>query len=98
MKRNNSEDTPVAAVRAGGCDDATWRVHGQSVAALVEVAWMVNGLPPDRHALRFLSRESREPLLPPTCRDRFPWTAVYGPACLEWTRRATALDRARIGP
>ena len=24
-----------------GCDDATWRVHGQSVAAMVEVAWMV---------------------------------------------------------
>jgi hypothetical protein len=39
----------VTAVLAGGCDDATWQVHGQSVAAMVEGGWMVNGLPPDRH-------------------------------------------------
>ena len=32
----------VTAVLAGGCDDATWRVHGQSVTAMVEVAWMAN--------------------------------------------------------
>ena len=32
----------------GGCDDANWRVHGQSVTAMVEVTWMVNGLPPVR--------------------------------------------------
>jgi hypothetical protein len=35
---------------SGGCDDATRRVRGQSVTGMVEVAWMVNGLP----AVRFL--------------------------------------------
>jgi hypothetical protein len=42
-EEENSRDTPVAAVPAGGCDDATWRVHGQSLTAMVEVAWMVTG-------------------------------------------------------
>jgi hypothetical protein len=51
MKRKNSGDIPVAAVPAGGCDDATGRVHGQSVTAMVEVAWMVNGDLPDRWLL-----------------------------------------------
>jgi hypothetical protein len=37
----------VIATR-GGCDDDTWRVHGQSVTAMVEVPWMANGLAPDR--------------------------------------------------
>jgi hypothetical protein len=37
-KRKNSGDTAAAAVARGGCDDATQRVHSQSVTALVEVA------------------------------------------------------------
>jgi hypothetical protein len=56
-KRKNSEDTSVAAVRAGGCDDANGQrsppVLGilptpgawSMVAAMVGVAWRVNGLP-----------------------------------------------------
>jgi hypothetical protein len=70
-RRRHSGDTPVAAVRAGGCDEEIWRVHGQSVAAMVGMAWRVNGLP-GTMALRFL----RNPLLPPTWRDLFPLTAV----------------------
>jgi hypothetical protein len=51
------------------------RVHGQSVAAMVGVAAMVNG-PPDSHGAEIPVKESRRnPLPSPTCRDLFPWTA-----------------------
>ena len=36
------------------------RVYGQSVAAMVEVAWMATGLPPDRHGAESPVTESRE--------------------------------------
>jgi hypothetical protein len=36
------------------------RVHGQSVAATVEVAWMESGVPPDRHGAEIPVRGSRE--------------------------------------
>jgi hypothetical protein len=63
----------VTAVLAGGCGDATWRVHGQSVATPVEVAWKVTGLHPDRHGGEIPAKESREiPPLLPTFRDLFP--------------------------
>jgi hypothetical protein len=41
MKRENSGDTVAAAVRAGGCDEEIWRVHGQSVTAMAEVACLL---------------------------------------------------------
>jgi hypothetical protein len=36
------------------------RVDGQSVAAMVEVAWMVNEWPADRHGAEIPVKESRE--------------------------------------
>ena len=48
------------------------------MVAMVEVAWMVNGLPPDRRGAEIPVKESREPLLPPPCRDLLPWTALPG--------------------
>jgi hypothetical protein len=70
-KRKNSGGT-LAAATLGGCDDVTGqrsprlfgiflrRVHSQSVAAMVGVARLVNGLPPDRHGTEIPVKESRE--------------------------------------
>jgi hypothetical protein len=52
-RRSHSGATLAAATR-GGCDDATWRVQGQSVTAMVEVAWMSTGGLRIAMALRFL--------------------------------------------
>jgi hypothetical protein len=54
------------AVR-GGCDEETWRVHGQSVAAMAGVAAMVSGLPDGRSNLtvrRRLSLDGWHPAVP----------------------------------
>jgi hypothetical protein len=53
-----AQPVALAAANLGGCDFTTKRVRGQSVTAMVEVAWTVNGLNPDCHAYTTTRRRS----------------------------------------